>query len=158
MHIKPKEDMNVSMLVNEESVAASIPVRLNLVDFLREHLGYKGTHVGCEHGVCGACTILVDGKLTRSCLMLAVQADGSDIETIEGADAKGRLKALQGAFHRRNALQCGFCTPAMLLTAAEFLRINPKPTRDEVRDFISGNFCRCTGYQSIVDAVMEVAQ
>ena len=158
MAIEPVEHMNVSMLVNEESVAASIPVRLNLADFLREHLGYKGTHVGCEHGVCGACTILVDGKLTRSCLMLAVQADGSDVETIEGADAKGRLKALQEAFHRRNALQCGFCTPAMLLTAAEFLRTNPKPTRDEVRDFISGNFCRCTGYQSIVDAVMEVAQ
>ena len=158
MRIKPKEHMNVSMLVNEEPVAASIPVRLNLADFLREHLGYKGTHVGCEHGFCGACTILVDGSLTRSCLMLAVQADGSEIETIEGADAKGRLKALQGAFHRRNALQCGFCTPAMLLTAAELLRTNPKPTRDEVRDFISGNFCRCTGYQSIVDAVMEVAQ
>jgi carbon-monoxide dehydrogenase small subunit len=158
MRIKRKEHMNVSMLVNEEPVAVSIPVRLNLADFLREHLGYKGTHVGCEHGFCGACTILVDGSLTRSCLMLAVQADGSEIETIEGADAKGRLKALQEAFHRRNALQCGFCTPAMLLTAAELLRTNPKPTRDEVRDFISGNFCRCTGYQSIVDAVMEVAQ
>lgn len=152
------EHFNVAATVNGEPVAASIPVRINLADFLREHLGFKGTHVGCEHGVCGACTVLVDGKLTRSCLMLAVQADGCEIETVEGADASGRIKALQEAFHRRNALQCGFCTPAMLLTAAELLRINPKPTRDEVRDFISGNFCRCTGYQSIVDAIMEVAK
>lgn len=152
------EHFNVAATVNGEPVAASIPVRINLADFLREHLGFKGTHVGCEHGVCGACTVLVDGELMRSCLMLAVQADGCEIETVEGADASGRIKALQEAFHRRNALQCGFCTPAMLLTAAELLRINPKPTRDEVRDFISGNFCRCTGYQSIVDAIMEVAK
>lgn len=152
------DHFNVAATVNGEPFAARIPVRINLADFLREHLGFKGTHVGCEHGVCGACTVLVDGKLTRSCLMLAVQADGCEIETVEGADASGRIKALQEAFHRRNALQCGFCTPAMLLTAAELLRINPKPTRDEVRDFISGNFCRCTGYQSIVDAIMEVAK
>lgn len=150
--------LNISICVNGENVSADVPVRLNLADFIRENLALKGTHIGCEHGACGACTILVDGKLTRSCLMLSVQADGKNIETIEGADAGGRLKALQEAFHRRNALQCGFCTPAMLLTAAELLRANPHPTREEVRDFISGNFCRCTGYQSIVDAVMEVAK
>ena len=147
----------IALTVNGETVQARVPARLNLADFLRHDVGLTGTHVGCEHGVCGACTVLVDGKLARSCLMLAVQCDGAHIETIEGADASGRLAKLQQAFHRRNALQCGFCTPAMLLTAAELLRGNPEPTREEVRDWISGNFCRCTGYQSIVDAVMEAA-
>jgi aerobic carbon-monoxide dehydrogenase small subunit len=147
----------IALTVNGEAVQARVQTRLNLVDFLRHDLGLTGTHVGCEHGVCGACTVLVDGNLTRGCLMLAVQCDGARIETIEGADACGRLATLQQAFHRRNALQCGFCTPAMLLTAAELLRGNPNPTREEVRDWISGNFCRCTGYQSIVDAVMEAA-
>ncbi len=157
MPAEPKEHVNISLVVNHEAVAASVPVRLNLADFLREHIGAKGTHIGCEHGVCGACTVLVDEELVRSCLLLAVQADGCNIETIEGAAASGRLEKLQAAFHRRNALQCGFCTPAMLLTVAELLKVNPTPTRDEVREFISGNFCRCTGYQSIVDAVIEVA-
>lgn len=152
------EHINIELIVNHEAVADTIPVRLNLADYLRDRLGLKGTHVGCEHGVCGACTILVDGKLTRSCLMLAVQADGCDVETIEGADASGRIEKLQYAFHQRNALQCGFCTPAMLLTAAQLLKTNPKASRDEVREFLSGNFCRCTGYQSIVDAVMEAAE
>jgi carbon-monoxide dehydrogenase small subunit len=147
----------IALTVNGEAVHARVQTRLNLADFLRHDLGLTGTHVGCEHGVCGACTVLVDGKLTRGCLMLAVQCDGARIETIEGADASGRLAKLQRAFHRRNALQCGFCTPAMLLTAAELLRANPNPTREGVRDWISGNFCRCTGYQSIVDAVMEAA-
>lgn len=145
----------IALIVNGEEVQARVPARLNLADFLRHDVGLTGTHVGCEHGVCGACTVIVDGKLVRSCLMLAVQCEGASIETIEGADASGRLERLQQAFHRRNALQCGFCTPAMLLTAAELLRNNPAPTREEVRDWISGNFCRCTGYQSIVDAVME---
>jgi len=150
-------DTRVALTVNGETVTANVPARLNLADFLRHELGLTGTHVGCEHGVCGACTVVVDGKLARSCLMLAVQSDGAHIETIEGADASGRIAKLQQAFHRRNALQCGFCTPAMLLTIGELLRVNPKPSRDEVRDWISGNLCRCTGYQAIVDAVMEVS-
>ena len=133
-------------------------MRLNLVDFLRHTVGLTGAHVGCEAGACGACTVLVDGRLIRSCLMLAVQADCKRIETIEGADASGRIARLQEAFSRLNALQCGYCTPAMLLTAAELLRQNPRPSRDDVREWISGNFCRCTGYQSIVDAVLDAAQ
>ena len=148
----------IALKVNGEEVNETVPVRRNLVDFLRADLGLTGSHVGCEHGVCGACTIMVDGAIVRGCLMLAAQADGSEIETIEGADASGRIAALQAAFHRRNALQCGFCTPAMLLTAAALLEANPAPTRDEIRDHLSGNFCRCTGYQAIVDAVAEVAE
>lgn len=151
-------DARIALTVNGEHVTATVPVRLDLADFLRHELGFTGTHVGCEHGVCGACTVLVDGRLVRSCLMLAVQADGATVETIEGAHASGRIARLQDTFHRRNALQCGFCTSGMLLTVAELLRINPKPTREEVRDWISGNACRCTGYQSIVDAVMEATQ
>ena len=148
----------IYLRVNGEDVEETVPVRRNLVDFLRAELGLTGSHVGCEHGVCGACTILVDGAIVRGCLMLAVQADGCEIETIEGADATGRIAELQTAFHRRNALQCGFCTPAMLLTAAMLLEANPAPTRDEIREHLSGNFCRCTGYQSIVDAVADVAK
>ena len=148
----------IYLRVNGEDVGETVPVRRNLVDFLRTDLGLTGSHVGCEHGVCGACTILVDGAIVRGCLMLAVQADGCEIETIEGADATGRIVELQTAFHRRNALQCGFCTPAMLLTAAMLLEANPAPTRDEIREHLSGNFCRCTGYQSIVDAVADVAK
>ena len=147
----------ITLKVNGEDVAETVPVRLNLEDFLRADLGLTGTHVGCEHGVCGACTVIVDGATVRGCLMLAAQADGCDIETIEGADASGRIAELQAAFHRHNALQCGFCTPAMLLTAAALLDTNPAPARWEIRDHLSGNFCRCTGYQSIVDAVSEVA-
>ena len=147
--------LRLTLEINGEHVEADVPVRLHLADFLRHHLGLTGTHVGCEHGACGACTVLVDGALSRSCLMLAVQANGAKIETIEGADASGRLAHLQQAFHRRNALQCGFCTPAMLLTAAELLRVHPRPTREQARDWLSGNFCRCTGYQSIIDAVID---
>lgn len=148
----------IYLRVNGEDAEETVPVRRNLVDFLRADLGLTGSHIGCEHGVCGACTILVDGAIVRGCLMLAVQADGCEIETIEGADATGRIAELQTAFHRRNALQCGFCTPAMLLTAAMLLEANPAPTRDEIREHLSGNFCRCTGYQSIVDAVADVAK
>ena len=148
----------IYLRVNGEDVEETVPVRRNLVDFLRADLGLTGSHVGCEHGGCGACTILVDGAIVRGCLMLAVQADGCEIETIEGADATGRIVELQTAFHRRNALHCGFCTPAMLLTAAMLLEANPAPTRDEIREHLSGNFCRCTGYQSIVDAVADVAK
>ncbi len=155
---EPVKNMRIILRVNGEAVEAEVPVRRNLVDFLRDDLGLTGSHVGCEHGVCGACTVVVDGAIMRGCLLLAVQADGCDIETIEGADESGRIAALQDAFHRRNALQCGFCTPAMLLTAAALLAQNENPTRDEIREYLSGNFCRCTGYQAIVDAVAEVAE
>lgn len=155
---EPSKTVQIALHVNGESVDATVPVRRNLVDFLRVDLDLTGSHVGCEHGVCGACTVLVDGAIMRGCLMLAVQADGCEIETIEGADEIGRIAALQAAFHRRNALQCGFCTPAMLLTAAALLERNSKPSRAEIRDYLSGNFCRCTGYQAIVDAVAEVAE
>ena len=157
MPVEPRTEMKIALVVNNQRVSMEVPVRLNLVDFLRDRLGLTGTHVGCEQGVCGACTVIVDGRLTRGCLMLAVQADGAQVETIEGADESGGLSELQAAFHRLNALQCGFCTPAMLLTAAELLKVNPNPTREEARDWISGNFCRCTGYQSIVDAILEAA-
>ena len=147
----------IALKVNGENVIETVPVRRNLVDFLRADLGLTGSHVGCEHGVCGACTILVDGVIVRGCLMLAAQADGCEVETVEGADATGRIAKLQAAFHQRNALQCGFCTPAMLLTAAALLEANPAPTRKEIRDQLSGNFCRCTGYQAIIDAVADAA-
>jgi carbon-monoxide dehydrogenase small subunit len=153
---EPTRTARITLRVNGDAVAAEVPVRRNLVDFLRGDLGLTGSHVGCEHGVCGACTVVVDGAIMRGCLLLAVQADGSEIETIEGADESGRIASLQAAFHRRNALQCGFCTPAMLLTAAALLAHNENPTRDEIRDYLSGNFCRCTGYQAIVDAVADV--
>lgn len=156
--MSPETHVRIAAHVNGEEVRAEVPVRRNLVDFLRRDVGLTGAHVGCEAGACGACTVLVDGRLARGCLMLAAQADGKRIETIEGADASGRIAALQAAFHRLNALQCGYCTPAMLLTAAELLRVNPKPARDEVREWISGNFCRCTGYQAIVDAVIEASE
>ena len=147
----------IALKVNGENVNETVPVRRNLVDFLRADLGLTGSHVGCEHGVCGACTILVDGVIVRGCLMLAAQADGCEVETVEGADATGRIANLQAAFLQRNALQCGFCTPAMLLTAAALLEANPAPTREEIRDQLSGNFCRCTGYQAIIDAVADAA-
>ena len=148
----------IALKVNGENVNETVPVCRNLVDFLRADLGLTGSHVGCEHGVCGACTILVDGVIVRGCLMLAAQADGCEVETVEGADATGRIAKLQAAFHQRNALQCGFCTPAMLLTAAALLEANPAPTREEIRDQLSGNFCRCTGYQAIIDAVADAAE
>ena len=154
---EPAKTARIALKVNGDAVEAEVPVRRNLVDFLRGDLGLTGSHVGCEHGVCGACTLVMDGAIMRGCLLLAVQADGSEIETIEGADESGRIASLQAAFHRRNALQCGFCTPAMLLTAAALLAHNENPTRDEIRDYLSGNFCRCTGYQAIVDAVADVA-
>ena len=147
----------VSMTVNGEAVSREVPVRLSLADFLRGDLQLTGTHVGCEQGVCGACTVRLDGHVVRSCLVFAVQAEGSRVETIEGLTASGELAALQQAFHERNALQCGFCTPGMLLTAAELLRRRPVPTREEIRRHIGGNYCRCTGYHAIVDAIAEAA-
>ena len=128
-----------------------------MVDFLRYELGLTGSHVGCEHGVCGACTVRVDGKIVRGCLMVAAQANSTDVWTIEGLTETGEIQALQEAFVERNALQCGFCTPGMLLTAAELMERQPKANREEIRKYISGNFCRCTGYQAIVDAI-EIAQ
>ena len=144
----------IALTVNGEAIAREVPVRLNLVDFLRHDLGFTGSHVGCEQGACGACTIVMDGETVRGCLVLAVQADGCAIETIEG----GVDDDLRLMFHTLNALQCGFCTPGMLLSAAELLRANPDPSRDDIRDYLSGNFCRCTGYQAIVDAVETVAK
>jgi carbon-monoxide dehydrogenase small subunit len=131
---------------------------LNLVDFLRDELGLTGTHIGCEHGVCGACTVRVDGQIVRGCLMLAVQCAGARVETIEGLTESGELAELQEEFHRRNALQCGFCTPGMLLTAAELVADRPEANREEIRAHLSGNYCRCTGYHAIVDAVEAACQ
>ena len=151
-----EHELDTTLTVNGTAVRRRIPARQHLVDFLREELGLTGAHVGCEHGVCGACTVRVDGEIVRGCLMLAVQANGCNVETIEGLSDSGELAALQKAFHERNALQCGFCTPAMLLAARDLQRKNPKATRDEIRAHLSGNYCRCTGYQAIVDAVEEV--
>jgi carbon-monoxide dehydrogenase small subunit len=149
---------DISVTVNGEAVTRRVPVRRNLVDFLRQELGLTGTHVGCEQGVCGACTVLLNGRIVRGCLLLAVQADGTEIATIEGVAESGAIKHLQDAFHARNASQCGFCTPGMLLTAQELLSSEPELTRERVREYLSGNFCRCTGYHSIVDAIMAAAK
>ena len=149
---------NITLTVNGEAVAESVEPRTTLVDFLRETLGLTGSHVGCEHGVCGACTVRLDGEIVRGCLTLAVQCDGARIETIEGVSDSGDIADLQDAFRKRNALQCGFCTPAMLLAAQELLARGGVPNRDMIREYISGNYCRCTGYQAIVDAVESVAE
>jgi len=149
----------VRVTVNGKAYAAEAEVRMHLADFIRQELGLTGTHIGCEHGVCGACTILLDGKSARSCLMLAVQADGHEILTIEGiAPSEEELHPLQEAFRDNHGLQCGFCTPGMLTTLLEFLRDNPDPTEMEVRIAISGNLCRCTGYQGIVAAALDAAK
>jgi carbon-monoxide dehydrogenase small subunit len=150
--------VDVSLTVNGEAVVERVEPRTSLVDFLRETLGLTGSHVGCEHGVCGACTVRVDDVIVRGCLTLAVQCEGAQVETIEGVSDGGTIADLQDAFRRRNALQCGFCTPAMLLTAQELLARGGMPSRDEIRQHISGNYCRCTGYQAIVDAIESVAR
>lgn len=148
--------VETTLTVNGVKVTRRIEPRQHLVDFLREELGLTGSHIGCEHGVCGACTIRVDGKIVRGCLMLAVQADGCSVDTIEGLTDSGELKDLQKVFYERNALQCGFCTPGMLLAAQELVKSGKKASREEIREHISGNYCRCTGYQAIVDAIEEV--
>jgi len=148
--------VEIELTVNGSEVRRRVEARQHLVDFLREELGLTGSHIGCEHGVCGACTVRVNGEIVRGCLMLAAQASGCRVETIEGLSDSGELAALQKAFHERNALQCGFCTPAMLLAARDLQLKNPKASRDEIRAHLSGNYCRCTGYQAIVDAVEEV--
>jgi carbon-monoxide dehydrogenase small subunit len=149
---------DITLTVNGERVSERVEARKSLVDFLREDLTLTGSHVGCEHGVCGACTVRVNGEIVRGCLMLAVQCDGAVVETIEGISDAGEIADLQEAFQQRNALQCGFCTPGMLLTAQDLLAGGHVPSRDEIRGYISGNYCRCTGYQAIVDAVEMVAQ
>ena len=154
--------LDISLTVNGERIEARAEARKTLVDFLREDLALTGSHVGCEHGVCGACTVRVDGAIVRGCLMLAVQCDGAVVETVEGLSDSGELAELQAAFEQRNALQCGYCTPGML-TAAQDLLLQAKqrdviPTREQIREHLSGNYCRCTGYQAIVDAVEAVAR
>ena len=152
------ERHEITLTVNGETVSESVEPRRTLVDFLREDLNLTGSHVGCEHGVCGACTVRVDGAVIRGCLMLAVQCDGAAVETIEGVSDFGDIADLQEAFQRRNALQCGYCTPGMLLTAQDLLRTGGVPSREAIREHLSGNYCRCTGYQAIVDAVEAVAR
>ena len=147
----------IAVTVNGHRREAEVPVRLTLADLLRKKFELTGTHLGCEHGVCGACTVLVDGASVRSCLMLAVQADGRDIYTVEGlANADGSLNDLQRAFSDSHALQCGFCTPGILMTLTEALKDNPSASEDDIKVALSGNLCRCTGYQSIIDAAMQV--
>jgi len=148
----------IALTVNGELVEAQVLPRLNLADFLRDQLALTGTHVGCEHGVCGACTVRLDGDIVRACLVLAVQADGAAVETIEGLSDSGEIEDLQAAFRDRNALQCGYCTPAMLITAQDLLLHQPRPDRATIREHLSGNYCRCTGYHAIVDAVESAAR
>jgi carbon-monoxide dehydrogenase small subunit len=150
--------LDISLTVNGETVAARVEARQHLVDFLRGELGLMGTHTGCEHGLCGACTVRVDGRIVRGCLVLAAALDGARVETIEGVSDTGEIRDLQEAFVARNACQCGYCTPGMLLTAADLLEANANPTREEIREHLSGNYCRCTGYHAIVDAVEGVAR
>jgi carbon-monoxide dehydrogenase small subunit len=148
----------IALTVNGETVKTSVEPRIHLADFLREQIGLTGTHLGCEHGVCGACTVRLDGRIVRACLTLAVQADGKTVETIEGLSDTGEIADLQAAFRDRNALQCGYCTPGMLITASDLLMQNPMPDRETIREHLSGNYCRCTGYQAIVDAVEATAR
>jgi aerobic carbon-monoxide dehydrogenase small subunit len=150
--------MPISLEVNGERVEARVLPRRHLADFLREDLQLTGTHVGCEHGVCGACTVRVNGEIVRSCLMLAVQAHGASVETIEGLSDSGEIADLQAAFRDRNALQCGFCTPAMLFAAQDWLKQHGAPDRARIREHLSGNYCRCTGYQAIIDAIETTAR
>jgi aerobic carbon-monoxide dehydrogenase small subunit len=149
---------DITLVVNNEEVRERVDARQTLVDFLREELGLTGSHIGCEHGVCGACTVRVDGMIVRGCLMLAVQCDGARVETIEGVSDSGEIADLQQAFTERNALQCGFCTPGMLLAAQEMLTADRAPSRAAIREHLSGNYCRCTGYHAIIDAVEATAQ
>jgi len=148
----------VRLTVNGQEYARRVPVRLTLADFIRQELGLTGTHLGCEHGVCGACTIHFNGEAVRSCLMLAVQADGASLTTVEGIADGGALNPLQQAFQEHHALQCGFCTPGFLMTASAFLKETPNPDEAQVREAISGNLCRCTGYSAIVKAILEASR
>jgi aerobic carbon-monoxide dehydrogenase small subunit len=149
--------MTISLTVNGEQIDAAVSPRLGLADFLREHLHLTGTHLGCEHGVCGACTVRLSGDIVRACLVLAVQASGAYVETIEGLSDSGEIADLQAAFRERNALQCGYCTPGMLMAAQDFLLQGSVPDRERIREHLSGNYCRCTGYQAIIDAIETTA-
>jgi carbon-monoxide dehydrogenase small subunit len=149
--------LDISLRVNGEDISARVEARKTLVDFLRDDLSLTGTHIGCEHGVCGACTVRLDGEVVRGCLILAVQCDGAQVETIEGLSDSGTIADLQLAFAQRNALQCGYCTPGMLIGADELLARDGVPSREIIREHLSGNYCRCTGYQAIVDAIESVA-
>jgi aerobic-type carbon monoxide dehydrogenase small subunit (CoxS/CutS family) len=153
-----RETRAVRVRVNGVEYERTVEPRLLLSDFLRHELGLTGTHVGCEHGVCGSCTVVVDGQLARACLMLAVQVDGASVETVEGLAEDGELHPIQRAFWDHHGLQCGFCTPGFLMTLKVFLAEEPDPTEEQVRDAISGNLCRCTGYQNIVDAALDAAR
>ena len=146
----------IQLTVNGQAPSCAVAPRQHLVDFLREDLGLTGSHLGCEHGVCGACSVRLDGQVVRGCLVLAVQADGRSVQTVEGLTDGGTVRDLQDAFVARNALQCGYCTSGMLMAAAELLHAQANATREEVRVWMSGNYCRCTGYQAIVDAVCDV--
>ncbi len=148
-----EETQTITLTVNGETVTRAVRVREHLVDFLRGELGLTGSHIGCEHGICGACSVRVDGAVVRGCLMLAVQADGAEVTTIEGLTDSGEVADLQETFVERNAMQCGYCTPGMLMTAAELMKDGEVHSREDIREHLSGNFCRCTGYHAIVDAV-----
>lgn len=147
---------SIQVTVNGERLTREVEPRTHLVDFLRENVGLKGSHLGCEHGVCGACTVRLNGQIVRGCLVLAVQADGGSVDTVEGLSRQGVLTDLQEAFLKHNALQCGFCTPGMLMAAADVVQHNPRANRQQVREAISSNYCRCTGYHAIVDAICSV--
>ncbi len=149
---------SIALTVNGESCAVDVEPRVSLLDALREHLGLTGTHLGCEHGVCGACTVLVDGREVRACLLLAVQVDGASVDTVEGLSRNGELTALQAAFRECHALQCGFCTPGILMAAADLLERDAQPTRADIEDLLSGHLCRCTGYEPIVAAIAKAAE
>jgi carbon-monoxide dehydrogenase small subunit len=151
-----EQRMHAKFTVNGESVDAQVPVRMHLVDYLREEMGLTGSHLGCEHGVCGACQVMIDGQVVRGCLTLAIQADGKVVQTIEGLSESRELQELQAAFLEHNAFQCGFCSSGMLLTALEITKHHKQASREEIRELISGNYCRCTGYQAIVNAIESV--
>lgn len=157
IRLKPGSRHTVALTVNGKPLTGTAEPRTLLTDFLRHELKLYGTHVGCEHGVCGACTVIVDGRAVRSCVQLAVECDGASVRTIEGLAPDGALNALQRAFHRHHALQCGFCTAGILMSATHFLAGNPDPTEDEVKDMLSGHICRCTGYYPIVAAILDAA-
>ncbi|MEK9644920.1 MAG: (2Fe-2S)-binding protein [Alphaproteobacteria bacterium] len=158
LRIKPDQKQRVTLTVNGKKLSGYAEPRMLLADFLRHELRLYGTHVGCEHGVCGACTAIIDGAATRTCLRFAVQCDASEIQTVEGlAEADGTLNALQRAFNENGALQCGFCTAGVLMSATKFLGENPTPTREEVVDMLSGHICRCTGYEQIVRAILQAS-
>ena len=158
MSRKMEQSVETTLTVNGTLTTRRIEPRQHLIDFLREDLGLTGSHTGCEHGVCGACTVRVDGKIVRGCLTLAVQAASKRVDTIEGLSDSGEIAELQRAFHERNALQCGFCTPGMLMAAQDLLRLEPAPDRDRIREHLAGNYCRCTGYQAIIDAIETTAR